>query len=70
MWEGADYNMKNALGETPLYIAAKLGFSDCVLTLLKNAVSTPILSIPTNTNGELTEIVKVIFVSFVACMWT
>ena len=52
MWEGADYNAVNAKLETSLFLAAAQGYRECVLTQLHNAISLPILSIPTITKGE------------------
>ena len=52
MWEGADYNAVNANLETSLYLAAARGHAQCVLTQLDNAISQPILSIPTTSDGE------------------
>ena len=52
MWEGADYNAVNAKLETSLFLSAAQGFKECVLTQLRNAISLPILSIPTITDGE------------------
>lgn len=53
MWYGADCNGVNSLGETALYLAAREGFTDCIMTLLSNSVSLTILSVPTNRDGEL-----------------
>ena len=50
---GADYNATDEIGRTSLYIAAELGWQECVLTHLSNAVGRDILSLPVKDTGKL-----------------
>ena len=43
---GADFNAVDEHGRTSLYVAAQLGYSECVLIHLKEAVGRDILSLP------------------------